>query len=63
MEERRPDRHPRTQQFLDTVAFGSLLAFASVTPLRPPEGDRDTGERATPHSEPPSQPPAATSSS
>jgi hypothetical protein len=44
MEERRPDRHPRTQQFLDTVAFGSLLVFASVTPPLSPERDA-TAER------------------
>ena len=35
MEERRISRPARTQQFLDTVALGSLLVFASVMPPRP----------------------------
>jgi hypothetical protein len=59
MEERRPDRHPRTPDFLDTVAFGSLLVFASVMPPLPPERERDTGANSRLPAAQPDQPSTA----
>lgn len=33
-------RPPRNQDFVDTVAFGSMLVFASVMPARAPRDTR-----------------------
>jgi hypothetical protein len=44
----RETNHPRSQHFLDTVAFGSLLVFASVMPPRSPQ---DAASRQVPHPE------------
>jgi hypothetical protein len=47
MEERVRQHHPRTEQCLTTVAFGSLLVFASVMPPLTPT-DEGTGRTANP---------------
>jgi hypothetical protein len=39
MEEHTRTPHPRSQLFLDTVAVGSLLVFASVMPPLTPRSD------------------------
>jgi hypothetical protein len=46
MAERVRDQHPRSEHFLTTVAFGSLLVFASVMPPLTPT-DEGTGRIAS----------------
>jgi hypothetical protein len=47
MESRDAARMPRSREFLDTVAFGSLLVFASVMPPLPPAAPAPHGHAVT----------------